>query len=157
MKIIVNPHDLTIEEKDIVNEGEYNITQLNFEFSKEYTDDLVKKAIFIGDDNKGYEMVINDNKCMIPSEILSKNQLVTVGVYAYKVDEDNLVLRYSPTPKIFQISNGSYKADSIPSEEITPSQFEQYQQALQNGLAEVNAKLQDVSDTSSDLEVMVTY
>ena len=45
MNIIVNPHDLTIEEKDIVNEGEYNITQLNFDFSKEYTDDLVKKAI----------------------------------------------------------------------------------------------------------------
>ena len=157
MKIIVNPHDLTIEEKDIVNEGEYNITQLNFEFSEEYTDDLVKKAIFIGNDNKAYEMVILNNACMIPSEILLKNQLVLLGVYAYKVDDDNLVLRYSPTPKIFQISNGSYKADSVPSEEITPTQYEQYQQALQNGLAEVNAKLQEVINTSETLEENGTY
>ena len=154
MKIIVNPHDLTIEEKSIVNEGEYNITQLNFQFSKEYADDLVKKAIFIGDDGKAYEMLINDNKCMIPSEILSKNQLVTVGVYAYKVDDDNLVLRYSPTPKIFQISDGSYRADSIPSEEITPSQFEQYMQALQEGLNQVSESIKEVNqatDSANDL------
>lgn len=157
MNIIVNPHDLTIEEKDIVNEGEYNITQLNFQFSKEYTDDLVKKAIFIGNDNKAYEMLINKNSCGIPSEILLKHQLVLLGVYAYKVNGDDLVLRYSPTPKIFQISDGSYKADSIPSEEITPSQFEQYQQALQNGLAEVNAKLKEVINTSETLEENGTY
>ena len=157
MKIIVNPHDLTIEEKSIVNEGEYNITQLNFEFSKEYTDDLVKKAIFIGDDGKAYEMLINDNKCMIPSEILLKKQLVTIGVYAYKITGSELTLRYSPSPIIYQITDGSYRADSVPSEEITPSQFEQYQQALQNGLAEVNAKLQEVIDTSETLEENGTY
>ena len=146
MKIIVNPHDLTIDEKSIVNEGEYNITQLDFEFSEEYTNDLVKKAIFIGNDGKAYEMVIFNNACMIPSEILLKNQLVLLGVYAYKVDEDNLVLRYSPTPKMFQISNGSYKADSVPSEEITPTQYEQYMQALQDGLNELYAVVGDIQD-----------
>lgn len=102
-------------------------------------------------------MLINDNKCMIPSEILLKKQLVLLGVYAYKVDDDNLVLRYSPSPIIYQITDGSYKADSIPSEEITPSQFEQYMQALQNGLTEVNAKLQEVINTSETLEENGTY
>lgn len=146
MKIIVNPHDLTIDEKSIVNEGEYNVTQLDFEFSEEYTNDLVKKAIFIGNDSKAYEMAILNNACMIPSEILLKNQLVLLGVYAYKVDDNNLVLRYSPTPKMFQISDGSYRADSVPSEEITPTQYEQYMQALQDGLNELYAVIGDIQD-----------
>jgi len=157
MKIIVNPHDIKIDETDVINEGEYHITQLNFEFSKEYTDDLVKKAIFIGNDNKAYEMIINNNTCNIPAEILIKQQSVFLGVYAYKITGEELILRYSPSPVIFPIIDGSYKADSVPSEEITPSQFEQYQQALQNGLAEVNAKLQEVINTSETLEENGTY
>ena len=157
MKIIVKPHDIQISETDTVNEGEYNITQLNFEFSAEYTDDLVKKAIFIGNDNNAYEMVIDNNICNIPSEILVKQQSVFLGVYAYKITGGELVLRYSPSPVIFPVIDGSYKADAVPSEEITPSQFEQYQQALQNGLSEVNEKLQEVIDTSIDLEENGTY
>lgn len=157
MKIIVKPHDIQISETDTVNEGEYNITQLNFEFSAEYTDDLVKKAIFIGNDNKAYEMIIDNNTCNIPSEILVKQQSVFLGVYAYKITGSELVLRYSPSPVIFPIIDGSYKADSVPSEEITPSQFEQYLQLLQNGLGEVNAKLQEVINTSETLEENGTY
>ena len=157
MNIIVNPHDIKIDKTDIVNEGEYHITQLNFEFSKEYTDDLVKKAIFIGNDNKAYEMVIDNNICNIPSEILVKQQSVFLGVYAYKITGSELVLRYSPSPVIFPIIDGSYKADAVPSEEITPSQFEQYQQALQNGLAEVDEKLQEVINTSETIKENGTY
>lgn len=157
MKIIVNPHDIKIDKTDIVNEGEYHITQLNFEFSKEYTDDLVKKAIFIGNDNKAYEMVIDNNICNIPSEILVKQQSVFLGVYAYKITGSELVLRYSPSPVIFPVIDGSYRQDSVPSEEITPSQFEQYQQALQNGLSEVNAKLQEVINTSETVKENGTY
>ena len=157
MKIIVKPHDIQISETDTINEGEYNITQLNFEFSAEYTDDLVKKAIFIGNDNKAYEMVIDNNICNIPSEILVKQQSVFLGVYAYKITGSELVLRYSPSPVIFPVIDGSYKADAVPSEEITPSQFEQYQQALQKGLSEVNTKLQEVIDTSETLEDNGTY
>lgn len=146
MEIIVNPHNLTIYENNIINAGEYNITQVNFEFSKEYTSDLVKKAIFIGDDNKAYEMVINNDECMIPSEILIKKQLVTLGVYAYKITDSELTLRYSPSPIIFQIRDGSYKTDSIPSEEITPSQYEQYMQALQDGLNELQEALDSLGN-----------
>ena len=157
MKIIVNPHDIKIDETDVINEGEYHITQLNFEFSKEYTDDLVKKAIFIGNDNKAYEMIIDNNTCNIPAEILIKQQSVFLGVYAYKITGEELILRYSPSPVIFPIIDGSYKADSVPSEEITPSQFEQYLQLLQNGLGEVDGKLQEVIDVSETLEENGTY
>lgn len=157
MKIIVKPHDIQISETDTVNEGEYHITQLNFEFSKEYTDDLVKKAIFIGNDDKAYEMLINNNTCNIPAEILIKQQSVFLGVYAYKITGEELILRYSPSPVIFPIIDGSYKADSVPSEEITPSQFEQYLQLLQNGLGEVDGKLQEVIDVSETLEENGTY
>ena len=157
MKIIVNPHDIKIDKTDIVNEGEYHITQLNFEFSKEYADDLVKKAIFIGNDNKAYETIIDNNICNIPAEILVKQQSVFLGVYAYKITGSELVLRYSPSPVIFPVIDGSYRQDSVPSEEITPSQFEQYQQALQNGLTEVNAKLQEVINTSETVKENGTY
>ena len=157
MKIIVKPHDIQISETDTVNEGEYNITQLNFQFSQEYTDDLVKKALFTDSKNKSYEILIIDNTCKIPSEVLLNQQPVLLGVYAYKITDSELVLRYSPSPVIFPVIDGSYRQNSVPSEEITPSQFEQYQQALQNGLTEVNAKLQEVINTSETLEKNGTY
>ena len=133
-----------VEEDYILNKGEYHINTCYFEFSDEYTDDLVKKAIFVHGDTKK-EMLIANNQCNIPYEVLVNDEF-ELRVYAYEIDEnEELVLRYSPTYTNAYLREGSYVSGATASEEITPTQFEQYQQALQDGLAEVNEKLDDVN------------
>lgn len=132
-----------VDEDYILNKGEYNVNRCYFEFSEEYTDDLVKKAIFEHGDVK-VEMVIANNECNIPYEVLNFNTF-ELRVYAFQVDGDELILRYSPTYTNAYLRAGSYDADASQGEEITPSQYEQYEQALNDGLVEVNSKLTDVN------------
>lgn len=132
-----------VDEDYILNKGEYNVNRCYFEFSEEYTDDLVKKAIFEHGDVK-VEMVIANNECNIPYEVLNFNTF-ELRVYAFQVDGDELILRYSPTYTNAYLRAGSYDADASQGEEITPSQYEQYEQALSDGLVEVNSKLTDVN------------
>lgn len=135
MNINVTKNAVVIIENDyIINKGEYKVNKCNFTFSEEYTD-LVKKAIFVAGDIKK-EMAIINNECDIPYEVLNSDA-VELRVYAYEVDGEDLVLRYSPTHTNFYLRVGSYIDGADESEEITPSQFEQYMQALNDGLKEV--------------------
>ena len=157
MQVQVTKDNVCILKKDTVHKGEYNINNVLFEFSKEYTSDLVKVAIFKIKYGKSYQVSIINNQCDIPSEILSCVGEIMLGVYAYKISNEELELRYSPYPTYFTVIGGSYDPSAEESQEITPSQFEQYMQALQNGLTEVNAKLQEVINTSETLEENGTY
>lgn len=147
-----------VDENYILNKGEYHVNKCYFEFSDEYTDELVKKAIFVHGDTKK-EMLIADNQCNIPYEVLVNNEF-ELRVYAYEIDDnEELILRYSPTYTNAYIREGSYVSGATAGEEITPTQFEQYQQALQEGLAEVNDKLDDVDtaiEETSNLNIAVS-
>ena len=153
MKIKVTKDNVTIDKDELYHAGEYNIHDCTFEFSEEYTDILVKKALF-GVDNKFYEMSILNNQCEIPYDVLKSKGMVILGVYAYEVLEDKLKLRYSPMYDKFFVNLGSYQENIENQEEITTTQFEQYMQALQNGLAEVQSsidKLNEATDNANNL------
>ena len=99
MKINVTENKVSIKEEQILNENEYNIHKIQFDFSSEYTDDLVKVALF-SIDNHTYKKIISNNECDIPPEVLTQRGYSILGVYAYKTEQDTLVLRYSPSPTI---------------------------------------------------------
>lgn len=148
MKITVTKDNVKIEEFDIVHEGEHRVNKCSFSFSEEYTEDLVKKAIFTSQ-NSSVEVAIINNECDIPTEILRARNIVLLGVYAYKVVDDKLDLRYSPSPDAFKVNSGSYIEGANKSEEITSSQFEQYMQALNNGLNKVEEALKEMDSVTS--------
>lgn len=146
-----------VDEDYILNKGEYKVNKCYFQFSEEYTDDLVKKAIFEHGDTK-IEVVIANNECDIPYEVLNFDTF-ELRVYAYQVDGEDLILRYSPTYTNAYLRAGSYDADATQGEKITPSQFEQYEQALSDGLVTVNSKLDDVNtaiDETNNLNITVS-
>ena len=148
MKITVNKDNVKIEEFDIVHEGEHRVNKCSFSFSEEYTEELVKKAIFTSQ-NSSVEVAIINNECNIPTEILKARNIVLLGVYAYKVVDDKLDLRYSPSPDAFKVNSGSYIEGANESEEITPSQFEQYMQAMNDGLNKVEESIKKMDSTTS--------
>ncbi len=136
MKVLVNAHNIEITDKEVINKKEHKVSKCLFEFSSEYDDNFVKKALFTVS-NKTYEMTIFNNQCEFPYEVLEKRGEAILGVYAYKIVDNELIKRFSPSPQSFYVSNGSYIENAENSKEITPSQLEQYQQELNNRLNEI--------------------
>ena len=133
MVLKVNPHTIEIIDNiEEVNEKEINVSDITFEFSEEITDDFVKEAYFTNSKKETYKVIIQDNKCNYPQEIINKIGTITIGVVAFKVDEnENAIIRYNPTPITKIIKYGSLK-DAENSEPVTPSDKEQIEQELLN-------------------------
>lgn len=150
MNIIVQPHEIRIFQDENVNEKEVNISNCVFEFPKEITGEFVKEAIFVKDD-KTVKVELTGNQCNYPPEILDSEGTCLLGVVATLTRNNELVKRYNPTPKRFVIDKGTLKeADN--SKPITPSEMEQYQQALQDELNGLKAELKVVQQIGQDIQ-----
>ncbi len=130
MIIKVGINEISVVEQDLLNAGEYNIHECNFEFDEVY-DGLVKKALFTNKTNT-YQVSIVENSCTIPYEVLQKSGVITIGVYAYEVQDEELIMRYSPKPCTKYIDIGSYKEHYDNYEEVTPTDKEQMEQIVQD-------------------------
>ena len=142
MKLIVNPHKIELQQDQAVNEKEIDISKCEFEFADEITNEYVKEAYFTLNGDTYKKIIVND-ECTFPQEVLVKEGTVEIGVVAYLVENEQEIKRYNPTPAYFKTDLGSLK-DAENSESITPSEMEQYEQELQDGLAEVNDKLDEI-------------
>ena len=150
MRLIVNPHKIQLVQEEAVNEKEIDISRCQFEFDEEITDEFVKEAYFtLGNDT--YKKLIVNNECTFPQEVLVKEGTVELGVVAYLVENEEEIKRYNPSPVYFKTDIGSLK-EAQNSEEITPSEMEQYEQALQDGLSEVNSKLDEIDSALTEVD-----
>lgn len=138
MNIQVNAHTITITQDENINAGEYNVTQCTFEFSDEY-EGLTKQAVFTtcGDSEGTYKTPILNNQCIIPGEVLEARGSVLLGVYGYETVDDELVLRYSPSPQYFVVSTGSYREGNDP-DLPKPSEWEQVVELINQAITETN-------------------
>ena len=150
MIIKVNAHKCEIE-KSPVNEKEINITKCEFIFAEEITDEYVKEAYFTLN-GETYKQIIANGECDIPYEVLKEKGQVEIGVVAYLVENGEEAKRYNPSPAYFNTWVGSLKDNAENTQPITPSEMEQYQQALQDGLNEVNDKLTEVEEVVSGID-----
>lgn len=154
MNINVTKTQVSITNDYILNDKEYNVNKCYFTFSEEYTSQLVKKAIFVQGTATIEEPIIN-NECLIPSEVLNRGTF-ELRVYAYEVEDEELILRYSPTPTLVYVRAGSYIEGAESPEVITPSQFEQYMQALNDGLNEVANVDIDAEQLTNGTKITIT-
>lgn len=151
MRIKVTVNNVIIAEKNILNENEYNVHECEFEFVEEYNG-LTKKAVFTGIDGRTYVQTIVDDKCYIPSEILAKRQNVKIGVYGYDVENEELILRYSPRPTEFTIHEGSYK-EGENTTPPTPSEIEQLQAQITENANDIDGIIGDIVDINEQQEI----
>lgn len=157
MNVKVTKDNVSILNKDElkVHVGEYKVNLINFDFSEEYTKDLVLNALFVMNDGSSFQTSILDDECHIPGQVLESKGHVLLGVYAYKVNEDELELRYSPHPDYFNVELGSYDPTAEESQEITPTQFEQYMQALNDGLNQVKDSISELDNATKNANDLV--
>lgn len=148
MEFLVDTNNVNLIQENQIESGEFNVTTCQFSFSNEY-EGLTQKAVFTGEDGTAYLETIVDDKCSIPSEILAISQKIEVGVYAYDVDDEELLLRYSPKPTRFFIYQGSYKVaqNSTPP---TPSELEQLQSQITQNANDIDAVESDVVDIKAE-------
>ena len=132
IEIKVTKTNISLTNGYVLNQGEYQVDKCKFTFTEDYNG-LVKKAVFV-DGDTSIDMVILNNECDIPYEILQTSNEFVLKVYGYEVDNEELKLRYSPTALKMFLREGSYVGSN---EVITPTRFEQYEQALHDGLEEV--------------------
>ena len=154
MNIEVTKDEVKIlESSDLPNENEYKITTCYFTFDEFTSSFQVKRAIFtILSTGEMYETDIINNECDIPVEVLKKEyERIKLGVYGYNIGEnEELLNRFSPSYDEFIVPTGSYEEGALSPEPITPSQYDMYSQALQEGLDTVDDKLDEVVETVDD-------
>lgn len=146
MLFLVHKNNIEISEEELVNEGEVNVTTCYFTFDSEYAR-LAKKAIFTNiAQGLPYEVPITDNQCVVPGEVCNAEGNILVGVYAYSIVNDEVVLRYSPKPVKITISQGSYEPNPANPGKITPTQYELYEEALNSALDRLNREITKVDE-----------
>ena len=157
LEINVTKDNVKITNKEKVHNGEYKATKCVFAFSEDF-DGLTKKAIFEAQDIL-IEMLILDNECDIPVEVLlSDYHQCNLRVYGYETEEvsgeQELKLRYSPTYDTFPIYKGSYIENAQNTEPITPTDKEQMEQAIQD--MEVKIDNLDIDAEKVDTTTTIT-
>lgn len=155
MIVKVTKTTVSVDGDYVINRGEYNVNPIFFEFSEEYTDDLVKKAIFSSESGDPIEMIILNDQCNIPYEVLNEKSF-ELRVYAYELVDEELILRYSPTYVRLHTTAGSYVEGAISPTPITPTEYEQFEAALEEGLAEVANVDIDASKSGTVATVTIT-
>lgn len=148
MKLIVNPHKIEIE-KNPVNEKEINITKIEFEFSEEITQDYTKDAYFTKD-GVTYKQVLTNDECSIPYEVLKEMGTIEIGVVAYLVENDVEIKRYNPSPVYISTWVGSLKEEFENSEPVTPTDKEQMEQVLNDGLNDISEAIENAERLDID-------
>ena len=141
MLFLVHKTNIELSDNDKVNENEINVTECEFVFDEEYGD-LARKAVFTNSvEGISYEVPITNNKCFVPYEVCNNEGHILVGVFAYDVEDNKVVIRYSPTPAKVKINKGSYVENSADSGIITPTQYEIYEAALASALERLNQEI----------------
>lgn len=139
----VYPHKIEREETSLVNEKEINVNECEFIFDAEIPEEYVKEALFtFGEDT--YKVILDHNKCYIPNEVLEEQGTIEIGLVAYEIAGSEFVKRYNPSPVYVSTMIGSLK-DAKNTQPITPSDKEQYEQLIQQGLNDINDAIENAS------------
>ena len=117
MKVIITKETVVIAEYSCINEGEVCVNTCYFDLP-ECFEGLCVTAAF-----NNIPVPVTDNKCNIPS---LKKGTVTLGVYAYREDENGVTLMYSPKPTVFYVNQGSYSEEIGVEEMPSVTEFEKY-------------------------------
>ena len=155
MKLIVKPHTIEIDKSSLVNEKEIDVSKVEFEFSEEITEEYVKDAYFTLEGNT-YKVMIINNECSIPYEVLSEKGQVEIGVVAYLLENNVEIKRYNPSPIYIATLYGSLKDEYENTKPITPSDKEQMEQAIQDIEVKMNNLDIDAEKVGTTATITIT-
>lgn len=118
IKAEIDDQNLTLTEMPSIYHGDVETDTVKFEFNTENWNNYVKTAIFYIDEKEGYQVLLKNNECVIPHEVLQKKgyfyfgimgtsgtKVITTEAVRYKVGLGASTEKYSnteePTPNIY--------------------------------------------------------
>lgn len=107
-----------------------NEVRCHFSFEGEEWEVDVKRAVFSNDRGKRYSVVIADDTCFVPHEVLLDRGAVTVNVVGATMNGDDLVERITTYKTIIIENTQKVYTDGLNSTNPTPSEFEQFVEAV---------------------------
>lgn len=117
MKITVTEKTIFVTRQSVINQGEFCVNECEFILPESF-EGLSVTAVF-----NNIPVPVTGGRCMVPA--LKKGNAV-VGVYAYKTENEQTVLMYSPKPAMFYVGEGSF-GDEFTLQEIPEiSRYEEY-------------------------------
>ena len=153
MKVIVGKHEISIE-RETINEKELNVTHCTFEFDEDITSEYNKFAYFTKG-SSSYKMVIENDECDIPNEVINTPGKIELGVSYYKI-ENGVTTLYNPSSAYFYVLKGSIKSNTKNGLYITtPSELEQFENEFRDFIKEANIDI-DVSKSGNVATVTTT-
>lgn len=138
MRLKIEGVSVTITEPETLVSNAVNKYSVAFDFSKEW-DKYTKKAVFARSDFSK-EVLLVDNECVIPWEVLKNRGFLKIGIYG--VTEDKV----SPTLWSENIVVFEGVSESEESEEPTPSIYQQ----ILNEVTETKTIAQSVRDDADN-------
>lgn len=142
---------LTITNEPIVASGGVNEDTVTFDFCPLW-DGLVKTATFYTDKEPEdiYEVVLSEDSCVIPHEVLSDEGVLNIGVRGMS---DDVVIRTTATIK-YKIIKGAPRGTNVP-EEPTPDVYQQILEIMtdaQECAENAEDRANDAATSASDAE-----
>lgn len=117
IKAKIIDQNMTVTTMPSIYHGDIGTDTVEFEFDESWND-YVKTAIFYIDENEGYKVLLSNNKCTVPHEVLTKkghfyfgimgvagNNVITTEAVRYRVGRGASASSYQnaeePTPDIY--------------------------------------------------------
>lgn len=148
--ITATAESVTTDELITLTKGVYGV-ELHFNFIGDEWDGLIKKAVF-----NGKETAINDNVCIIPEETTAETGNIELGVYGYKLENDELKLRLSPYPSVMCVINGSFDKAISEAQAATPTEYEKQVANMQAIIDSGKTELKTIIDSAyNELEQII--
>lgn len=140
MIVKVTEENVIIVQCSVVNEGDFNVNYCTFELPESFVGLKVTAAF------NNVPVPLLGEACIIPC--LPKGT-ATLGVYAYKENEEGIELMYSPKPTHFYVNQGSYSAEIGAEYLLEVSEYEKYCRAvckyIDDKASELQGAIEEVS------------
>lgn len=136
MKIKANTKTVKLVKSEQINTGEYNVERLECVLSEEYAD-TINFAVFKYSTLEGEKKVkskIYEGSANVPS--FENSDTVKIGVYGFKLENDEVQLRYSPTMIEINLKEGTYEEGLDDNSTEKGTDFERYVAEIEQLISE---------------------
>ncbi len=154
----VSGDKIILKEASVGNTGNLNFYLCKFSFDDVW-DNLKKFAVFTSG-GKTYTLLLEDDSCYLPYELLENSGTVEVGIYGSSLSEEN-PLRISTDFSHIVIKEGAYRegaAPQVPEAELWEVYFEKVaEKASDTAVSKVESYLTDVDNTLKNIDSALTH
>jgi Fe-S-cluster formation regulator IscX/YfhJ len=142
LKAEVHSQTLTLKTVSNIAEKSQNYLQMEFNFDDTWnSEDITSKICVFSKNDEKYEVIIDDNICLVPWEVLQTKGYVKVSCYAL-ADENTIITTNSEKFYVETTATG----ELVETNEATPTVYTQILEQIKNSNISVDEIKEDINN-----------